>query len=82
LPPRWGGVAIALIDNLLYPFLVGKRLRFHTLLVFFAIMGGLTLIGASGIILGPLVLAIADALLHVWRSRTAFGGTVDGAEAA
>jgi predicted PurR-regulated permease PerM len=78
----WGGVAIALIDNLLYPFLVGKRLRFHTLLVFFAIMGGLTLFGASGIILGPLVLAIADALLHVWKSRTAFGGTVDGAEAA
>jgi predicted PurR-regulated permease PerM len=74
----WGGIAIALVDNLLYPFLVGKRLRFHTLLVFFAIVGGLTVFGASGLILGPLLLAFADALLEVWRRRTAFGHTADG----
>ncbi|MGE0757529.1 MAG: AI-2E family transporter [Pirellulaceae bacterium] len=74
----WGGIAIALIDNLLYPFLVGKRLRFHTLLVFFAILGGLSLFGASGLILGPVVLACADALVHVWRRRTAYGHTADG----
>lgn len=74
----WGGIAIGLVDNFLYPFLVGQRLRFHTLLVFFAIVGGLTAFGASGIILGPVLLAVADALLDVWRRRTAFGGTVEG----
>jgi predicted PurR-regulated permease PerM len=73
----WGGIAIALVDNLLYPFLVGRRLRFHTLLVFFAMAGGLALFGASGVILGPLLLATADALLHVWKRRTAFGGTIE-----
>ena len=36
----WGGVIVALIDNLLYPILVGKRLRLHTVPVFFAIVGG------------------------------------------
>lgn len=74
----WGAFAIGLIDNFLYPFLVGKRLRFHTLVVFISIVGGLTLFGASGIILGPLLLSIGDALLDVWRRRTAYGGTIEG----
>ncbi len=75
----WGALAIGLIDNLLYPFLVGKRLRLHTLLVFFALLGGVSFFGTSGIILGPLVLASADALLEIWRRRTAFGGTIEEA---
>jgi predicted PurR-regulated permease PerM len=66
----WGAVAIGLIDNLLYPWLVGNRMRFHTLLVFFSMVGGLAQFGASGIILGPLLLAIADAMLEIWRRRT------------
>ena len=74
----WGAFAIGLIDNFLYPFLVGKRMRFHTLVVFIAIVGGLALFGASGLILGPLLLAIGDALWDVWRRRTAYGGTIDG----
>ena len=73
----WGALAIGLVDNFLYPFLVGKRMRLHTLLVFFAIVGGVMLFGASGLILGPLLLAFADALLGIWRRRTAAGGNVD-----
>jgi predicted PurR-regulated permease PerM len=74
----WGAIAIGLIDNFLYPYLVGKRLRFHTLLVFFSIVGGLATFGASGVILGPVLLAITDALIEVWRRRTAWGGTIEG----
>ena len=73
----WGALAIGLIDNLLYPFIVGKRMRFHTLVVFIAIVGGLALFGASGIVLGPVVLAVADALLDIWRRRTANGGVLE-----
>ncbi len=75
----WGAVAIGLIDNLPYPFLVGQRLRLHTLLVFLSIAGGLALFGTSGIILGPVLLATADAILDIWRRRTAFGGTIEKA---
>lgn len=76
----WGMTAIGLIDNLLYPTLVGKRLRLHTLPVFFAILGGVFTFGASGIILGPLALALTVALLEVWRRRTAEGQTADAVE--
>ena len=67
----WGGVAIGLIDNLLYPMLVGDRLRMHTLPVFFAIAGGLAMFGAAGLVLGPVILAVTLGLIDVWRSRTA-----------
>ncbi len=67
----WGGIAIGLIDNFLYPYLVGNRMRFHTLLVFFSIVGGLSVFGAAGIILGPILLAVADGLLQIWRHRMA-----------
>lgn len=69
----WGGGVIALVDNLLYPVLVGQRLRLHTLPVFIAIIGGLALFGAVGLILGPVTLAVTVALIDIWRRRTASG---------
>jgi predicted PurR-regulated permease PerM len=69
----WGTVVVGLIDNLLYPILVGKRLRLHTVPVFFAIVGGLAVFGAAGLILGPVILALTDAILEIWRRRTAGG---------
>jgi predicted PurR-regulated permease PerM len=65
----WGAVVIGLIDNILYPMLVGGRIRLHTLPVFFSIVGGLALFGAAGLILGPVVLALAVAVIDVWRHR-------------
>jgi predicted PurR-regulated permease PerM len=69
----WGGIVISLIDNWLYPVLVGKRLRIHTVPVFIAIVGGLILFGAAGLILGPVLLAVAVALVEVWQRRTMAG---------
>jgi predicted PurR-regulated permease PerM len=65
----WGAIVIGLIDNLLYPLLMKDRLQMHTVPVFIAAMGGLFAFGATGIVLGPLVLAVAIALLDVWRHR-------------
>lgn len=65
----WGVAVVSMIDNLLYPFLVGKRLRFHTLPVFFFILGGISFFGASGLVLGPVTLAVTDALLDIWKKR-------------
>ena len=73
----WGGIAIALIDNVLYPVLVGKQLQFHPLAVFFSIVGGLSLFGAAGLVLGPLTLSVTAALLEVLRERTAARRAVD-----
>jgi len=73
----WGMLAIGTIDNILYPYLVGDRLRLHTVPTFFAILGGIGLFGPAGLILGPVTLAITIGLLQVWWSRTAEGGTAE-----
>ena len=75
----WGAIAIGLIDNLLYPMLVGQRLRFHPLPVFFSIVGGLAVFGAAGLVLGPIVLSATAALIELLRLRTSGGRTADAA---
>jgi predicted PurR-regulated permease PerM len=73
----WGCVAIAMIDNFLYPFLVGGKLRLHTVPTFFSIVGGVALFGASGLILGPMTLAITIGLIDVWWHRTTEGQSAE-----
>ena len=67
----WGATAVSLIDNLLYPLLVGHEMRLHTLLVFFAMVGGIVTFGATGVILGPILLTVTLTLLDIWRTRAA-----------
>ena len=78
----WGLTAIGTIDNILYPYLVGDRLRLHTVPTFFALVGGIGLFGPAGLILGPMVLAITIGLLQVWWSRTEDGRTAEQSSAS
>jgi predicted PurR-regulated permease PerM len=61
----WGLLVIGMADNLLRPRLVGKKIQMHALLVFFAVLGGLQVFGFLGVLLGPVVLAMATSLLDV-----------------
>lgn len=63
----WGALVISTIDNLLRPKLVGGQTRLHELLVFFAVLGGISVFGLLGIVLGPVVLAITLGLLQTFR---------------
>ena len=65
----WGAIVVSLIDNVLYPVLVRNQLRLHTVPVFVAIVGGIVVFGAAGLILGPVVLAVTKVLLGVWSER-------------
>ena len=67
----WGSVCVGGIDNVIYPILVGNRLKLHTIPAFLAIVGGLMVFGPSGLILGPVTLTITVVLLDIWRSRAA-----------
>lgn len=67
----WGTVVVGGIDNLLYPMLVGRRLKMHTVLAFISIVGGLIVFGASGLILGPVIFTVTRFLLEIWSSQSA-----------
>src|SRR3569832_403509 len=62
----WGGLVISTIDNLLRPKLVGNQTRLHELFIFFSVLGGISVFGLLGIVLGPVVLAITLGLLETF----------------
>ncbi len=65
----WGTIVVGGIDNLLYPVLVGRRLKMHTVLAFISLVGGLIVFGPSGLILGPVVFTVTKLLLEIWSSQ-------------
>ena len=65
----WGTIVVGGIDNLLYPILVGRRLKMHTVLAFISLVGGLIVFGPSGLILGPVIFTVTRLLLEIWSSQ-------------
>jgi predicted PurR-regulated permease PerM len=60
----WGALLVSLIDNFLKPMLISGRAEVATLTVFIGVLGGVTAFGAIGLFLGPVLLALAIALLQ------------------
>ena len=59
----WGGVVVT-IDNFLRPWLVSGKAQIGAVTVFIGVLGGVSAFGPIGVILGPLVLALAIALVR------------------
>jgi predicted PurR-regulated permease PerM len=59
----WGAILVGSIDNFLRPRLISGRAEISTLPVFFGVMGGMAAFGPIGLFVGPLVIALALALL-------------------
>lgn len=65
----WGVAVISGVDNFLRPRLVGGRVGLSELVMFFALLGGLQVFGILGIVLGPVLFAIAASMLDVLSDR-------------
>ena len=71
----WGGVVVSTSDNILRPILVGKDAKMSDLMVLLSTLGGLTLFGAVGIILGPVIAALFSSVWFIFRE--AFEGLLE-----
>jgi predicted PurR-regulated permease PerM len=67
----WGVANSLLVDNLMYVRVAGHRMKLHQVPSLIAILGGLAVFGASGMVLGPAILAVTVAVLQVWHHRMA-----------
>jgi predicted PurR-regulated permease PerM len=56
-----------LIDNLMTPRLVGGRMRMHNLVIFLALIGGISTFGMGGLVYGPLLAALVLTLLDLYE---------------
>lgn len=65
----WVVLLVGPIDNYLRPFFMRGAGAQSTFFVFIAIIGGLAHFGVSGLVFGPLILALVVALLDIYRTE-------------
>jgi predicted PurR-regulated permease PerM len=64
----WGATLVSLSDNFLRPLIISGRTQIHPLLIFFSILGGLSVFGLVGFIAGPLVITICLAIIDIYTA--------------
>ena len=74
----WGAVVVSTSDNLLRPALVGKDAKLSDLMVLISTLGGLSLFGAVGIIIGPVIAALFSSVWFIFRE--AYSGLIEEEE--
>ena len=62
----YGVLVIGLVDNLLRPMLVGKSTRLPDYIVMITTLGGMSVIGMNGFVIGPLIAAMFMAIWHIY----------------
>ncbi len=82
----WQGIGIILcstlivsnIDNLIRPRIVGYGAKMHDLLIFFSTLGGLSLFGVAGFIIGPIIASFFITMIDIYEME--FGSNRDTLE--
>jgi len=64
-----GVVVIAQIDNILQPRMVAREAGMHDLLIFFSTLGGISLFGVMGFIIGPIIAALFITVLDIYGTE-------------
>ncbi|MDR0645157.1 MAG: AI-2E family transporter [Treponema sp.] len=60
---------ISTLDNILRPFFLQDRIKLHPLIIFFAILGGLRVLGFNGLVLGPMIVILFLTVLDLFLTE-------------
>ena len=63
----WGAAVVGQIDTVVRPYVISGRVKLHTLLIFFALLGGVEAFGVMGLFIGPVVLSVTLVVLEMLR---------------
>ncbi len=63
----WGALIIGTIDNIIRAYMIKDDAEVNPVFVLFSILGGLSLFGFWGIILGPLIIALMVTVFHIYE---------------
>jgi len=65
----WSITLVGMIDNLLSPYIISKDTPIPSLFILFSILGGVSFVGAIGIVVGPLVLSLLYSLVSIYKKE-------------
>jgi predicted PurR-regulated permease PerM len=65
----WALTLVGTIDNFLNPLIIGKQTDLPPLVILFSVLGGITMLGPIGILVGPLAVSFFRALLAIYRTE-------------
>jgi len=65
----WAGIMVGMIDNLLGPSIVGKKIQISSLVILFSVLGGISLVGPVGLLVGPLTVSLLYTLISIYRNE-------------
>ncbi|NCN99642.1 AI-2E family transporter [Candidatus Falkowbacteria bacterium] len=63
----WGTMVISTIDNVIRTYMVKGEAEINPIFVLFSILGGVVMFGFWGVVLGPLVVALAVTVFHIYE---------------
>lgn len=72
----WGMLIIGTIDNVIRTYMVKDEVEINPIFVFFSILGGIIIFGFWGVVLGPLLVALAVTVFHIYELE--FCGQLEG----
>jgi predicted PurR-regulated permease PerM len=72
-----GATVVSSIDNLLRPAILSGRTRMNGLLMFVSLLGGVSVFGLLGLVLGPLVTAIVIGLFEAYAGPAEVVGSAN-----
>ena len=65
----WAAVIVGLVDNFLSPLFVSKKINIPPLLILFSVLGGLSVFGPVGVLIGPLTISLLYTLISIYRNE-------------
>jgi predicted PurR-regulated permease PerM len=65
----WGVAIVTLVDNILKPFLIGRKANIPMFILFLALLGGLQIYGVLGLLFGPLVVTLLMTFIQIYREE-------------
>src|SRR3989344_4666918 len=65
----WAAILVGMIDNFLTPLVIGKGASLPSILVLFSVLGGISLLGPVGILVGPLAISLLYTLISIYRNE-------------
>lgn len=62
-------VILSVVDNVVRPWLISGRAQLGGLLIFISVLGGISVFGLLGVVLGPIIVATTASLLDLYVPR-------------